>query len=133
MASYDWAWLKTVETVPETALSGRFSDRLRTRQAIASALREAEDRARADERALAAGALRLAQAMQAKAVASAVAAERERIKAMLRKPNPRLRHAVAMAKHSQACDDGYSLVGGPAAEAAMFALAAHLSDPQEGE
>jgi hypothetical protein len=63
----------------------------------------------------------------------AVAAEREKIAAMLRKPDPGLRHAVAIAKFSQACDGGHSIVGGPEAEAAMLALARILEGKENSE
>lgn len=130
MASDDWA-KERAEELADLSADDRHDPDLYARLSadILAALREAEERVRAEERAHAMQALKLAQAMQEKAVA----AERERIKAMLRKPDPKLRYEVAMAKHSQACDDGYSLVGGPAAEAAMFAIASHLSQTQEGE
>ena len=61
-------------------------------------------------------------------------AERQAIEQRLRRPDPDFRHTVAMAKHSRACDGGYSIVGGPAAEAAMFAIADVLFPPsKEGE
>jgi len=42
--------------------------------------------------------------------------------------DPDLRYAVATAKHSQACDDGYSFVGGPQADAALYTIARYLID-----
>lgn len=59
----------------------------------------------------------------AEAEAVTLRVERQAIEARLRRPDPDFRHAVTMAKHSRAYDGGYSIVGGPAAEAAMYAIA----------
>lgn len=107
----------------------RAIDRLTTIEAdnrlkTARALREAEERVRAEERAHAAEALRLAQAMQEKAVASAVAAERERIKARLREPDEGT--VEALAAYQQADEDGVMAL-------VSRQVCGCLSDPQEGE
>lgn len=44
-------------------------------------------------------------------------------------PTPTMKSAGALARHSAACDGGYSTVGGPAAEAAFIAMMAVVPNP----
>lgn len=61
----DWADLKAIEIIP-----GGIAGAEAYRHEVATALREADERARAEERAHAAKALKLAHTMQEKAIAA---------------------------------------------------------------
>jgi hypothetical protein len=75
---WDWAGSKAREIIPGTMPGAEGF-----RRDVATALRKADERARAEERTHGLAALKLAHAMQEKAVA----AERERIMARLNEPD----------------------------------------------